>query len=127
MITLLPKAVAAEPMQPQLQQEQLMKKKRGRPRTRTRNITKVTKRHRPKMPRMICTVCLQPNAIRYYHVHKKKDGTVSRQLIYEHRDEAPLKEYWYITKAGRKQHHFRYRRCNAGVVKAADLSILSES
>jgi hypothetical protein len=69
---------------------------------------------RPKEPRMICTVCFKPNAVRYYVKKKlKRTGEMVRNMVYEHRDELPIKEFYY------KGHRmFRYRRCNAGRVKS---------
>lgn len=69
-----------------------------------------------KSPRETCTECKKP-AVRYYTNEYTKDGALRRRImVFEHRDELPVKEYWYTTKKGKKQHHFRYRRCNAGVV-----------
>lgn len=65
-----------------------------------------------KSPRMQCTICGKP-AVRYYTTRYSKDGkVVSRTMVYEHRDEPPIRDYIY-----RNQKYPRYRRCNAGIVK----------
>lgn len=69
---------------------------------------------------MICTVCMKPNAVRYYIPSKNKDGSTTRSLVYEHRDEPPIKTYEYEGKG--KIHS--YRRCFAGPV--SDESIMPE-
>lgn len=63
-----------------------------------------------KSPRMICTVCGK-QAVRYYQKHYQKGKVVRRSLIYEHRDEPPIREFIY---RGRKSK--TYRRCDAGTV-----------
>lgn len=56
---------------------------------------------RQPQQRVTCTVCLKPGAVWYYQ-NKKKNS-----IIYEHRDEPPIKEFTY---RGKKMK--RYRRCN---------------
>lgn len=74
-----------------------------------------------KSPRMRCTVCLKP-AVRYYNKYYSKSGElVRREIVYEHRDEPPVKEDIYNGKK-----YLRYRRCNAGTVKEG-LPLIVES
>jgi hypothetical protein len=79
-------------------------KKRSRARNKIKGIG--------KSPRTQCTVCGK-TAVRYYDKHYTKDGRLkSRNMIYEHRDEPPIKEFIY-----RGIKHKQYRRCNAGPVQ----------
>lgn len=64
-----------------------------------------------RSPRMTCTVCNKPNAVRYY-VQASVSGVQVTKMIYEHRDEPP--ESWRTSK-GRKIP--TYRRCYAGIVR----------
>lgn len=57
-----------------------------------------------KRPRITCTVCFKPGAIRYINPR-------TSMTVYEHRDEPPISEYVYH-KTGKK--YFRYRRCYGG-------------
>lgn len=64
-----------------------------------------------KAPRMQCTVCWKP-AVRYYEKKWDKNGNlIRRKMIYEHRDEDPVRIDIY---KGKK--YKRYRRCSSGVV-----------
>lgn len=66
--------------------------------------------------RVTCTVCLKPGCVWYYE-NKKHNS-----IIYEHRDEPPIKDYEY-----RGQKYKRYRRCHTGVFKENPMdSILSK-
>lgn len=66
--------------------------------------TRTTGGGRRKRPRITCTVCFKPGAIRYINPKTKL-------TVYEHRGEPPIKEYTSPT-TGKK--YFRYRRCNGG-------------
>lgn len=57
---------------------------------------------------------------------KDKDGNHVRRLVFEHRDEPPIDEYFYTRKDGKRQHHWRYRRCNVGKIKYAQFPTLGE-
>jgi hypothetical protein len=64
-----------------------------------------------KAPRMQCTVCWKP-AVRYYEKKWDKNGNlIRRKMVYEHRDEEPVRIDIY---KGKK--YKRYRRCSSGVV-----------
>jgi hypothetical protein len=71
----------------------------------------IDRQTRSKTPRVTCTVCFKP-AIKYYIKKKLKSGETVRDLVYEHRDEEPVKEFYH-----RGKRMFRYRRCNQGRVK----------
>ena len=58
-----------------------------------------------KRPRITCTVCFKPGAIRYINP-RTRIATCN-----EHRDEPPISEHVSPT-TGKK--YFRYRRCNGG-------------
>jgi hypothetical protein len=64
-----------------------------------------------RSPRMTCTVCMKPNAVRYY-IQATVSGEKVTKMIYEHRDEPP--ESWRTWKGKRIP---TYRRCHAGIVK----------
>jgi hypothetical protein len=59
---------------------------------------------------MTCTVCMKPNAVRYY-VQATVSGERVTKMVYEHRDDPPAS--WNTWK-GKKIP--RYRRCYAGIV-----------
>jgi hypothetical protein len=63
-----------------------------------------------RSPRMTCTVCMKPNAVRYY-IQATVSGERVTKMVYEHREEPP--ESWNTWK-GKKIP--RYRRCYAGIV-----------
>jgi hypothetical protein len=65
-----------------------------------------------KRPRVPCAICNKP-AIMYKG--KTKKGQVT--LIFEHRDEPPIREFIY--KGRHKM--YTYRRCDGGVVKQTGL------
>jgi hypothetical protein len=62
-------------------------------------------------PRMTCTVCMKPNAVRYY-IQASVSGEKVTKMVYEHRDELPT--MWRTWK-GKKIP--TYRRCHAGIVR----------
>lgn len=62
-------------------------------------------------PRMTCTVCMQPNAVRYY-MQSTVSGEKVTKMVYEHRDEPPIS--WSTWKGKRIP---KYRRCHAGIVR----------
>lgn len=58
--------------------------------------------------RVTCTVCLKPGAV-WYYADKKQNN-----IIYEHRDEPPVREYYYKNEKTKRK---TYRRCHTGVSK----------
>ena len=122
---------------PQTQQQKMhpttsttteIKRKRGRPKKILIPTIRAPPRKgsKPKRERFMCPICGKPGAVKYTQHDKDKEGKTVRRLIYEHRDEKPIDDYWYTTKKGKKQHHLRYRRCNVGLVKDIQFPILDE-
>ena len=64
-----------------------------------------------RLPRMQCSICDKPNAVRYFIRKKLKSGEVVTKIVYEHRDEPPVGEFYF---RGKKL--FSYRRCQSGTV-----------
>ena len=63
-----------------------------------------------KSQRMQCSICLKPNAIRYITHKKSKSGQVQTIIVYEHRDEPPIREFYHKNKK-----MYAYRRCHSGI------------
>lgn len=75
------------------------------------NVQKEKRRGpKEKVPRTVCPICKQP-AVAYPQYRYTKDGTRKKVWVFEHRDEAPIRDYLY-----RGRIYKIHRRCQTRTI-----------